>query len=1383
MNAPPETVAAEDVVVLEAHVPLEVLDDGLVIPKQVASKTMEKPAALDPNNVIVETVLDSERGSQSPVWNYRAASQARHAPEMVATPTTTTRTVIEAEPFDLAGADCASRLPPRECESEIVLASYQQDAKGKWPVKPVAVSCTSHSTFLEAADVGSNIDLTIETLSQKNDDGSRTADLVDVKTNLQKIANEMLTVREEITGIKTSLQSMESATFAKAQDADAHEESHEFPGTKQTINEATAVFEETNLITARSYDERLSELQKQLDSQSQQVAAKSDEIRQMEGFFVDERKTREDMAIRFTQMDSHFAAACKDIQDFRTLLVEELNEVKKLKETLEEVRQAYVLEHRDVSSDHSRFETEATKDVHTDDDDDDDDDLAILTSEAISEIQRKLRLEGQRRRSATARLKAKRKNQRSALIHSTAIQGNEQKDGDAPATVSGFDKEVAIQDRIREADSRVLRTSAKNVLVRSREDNTCAASSHTSEPDLAEKGLASALHVDHDNQMVSDSNEEDSQSRRQTLIQLNEDGIEAEPTEIDAMTPLAANQSVHLPLSDEIREMSFSRGDDDNPCKSTGADRELPTSDQKQCAMEPSLLEARMQKQCRADTLQKVGDDSAACENHLIAAAEKYADSNESVSSVAMITPVEDENRIGTFTLEEVTDIGAMSKSDEMKISDSLVGSALELAFKNENESGETGGQAMIENVEESDFSAKNVTKGECCIACTPTCEAELTEPQSVLTEASAVVAQDEDEKLDVQTATTSSSDQAVELLGNSQDRATFSTQPEAGFESKTLEITTEEFSSEGIIKEEINVEENTLECMHMNEEETIRPDEHVVNFDDCPTRTVVGEVTCTEHIFVEAESNDLDSAYMNGVHEVSNIDPASSIEGETLTIASNPSDDEATKMEIDPSIFVTWTDPEVPASGEAQSSLTLPVALENHAMKNEERGQGLGEDGSKMDPCTPATQEDEVTLTSSVQVEQTVMVTLPASNVPDRLKSDGDIAPSMVELEPSLNEGRSVTQCDAQLPLDHQGKLSTVALNNIIMPMIELDASTSDGAMNSKTDYRMQHISFLSMVQVHEEISDVAARSTPSNNVELVDVPEISNKTHASDEEASTDTPIVSNKVVMGTTLDDEDVSSEIQACDSIDPPNSLPMAVSRGETIDSSPWAVGYFGFVLMCSFATYVAYVGVVPPPNSTSVILGENDSVPTLSVGDSAVHQTDRAKRASGESIHPGLSNPTPSKKSKTINDDSMMNLGNVKKNYESPIEVQSFANLREGDDRIEVLDTMAMRGGGNQKASSMLSGDDNDSQHSRRSHESTSSSMSSSSSSSSILEDFHPLPSPNVHLFAPSLSVVHRSMQSAKERAIRKEARRKRRKQFLDGLKNILQREVEEGAFI
>jgi hypothetical protein len=79
--------------------------------------------------------------------------------------------------------------------------------------------------------------------------------------------------------------------------------------------------------------------------------------------------------------------------------------------------------------------------------------MAALTSEAILEIQRKLQLEGERRRSVTAKLKAKRKSQRRAVIDSSVAQdSNVEKFDTAVETMSSNGKNSSAQEKISELD-------------------------------------------------------------------------------------------------------------------------------------------------------------------------------------------------------------------------------------------------------------------------------------------------------------------------------------------------------------------------------------------------------------------------------------------------------------------------------------------------------------------------------------------------------------------------------------------------------------------------------------------------------------------------------------------------------------------------------------------------------------------------------------------------------------------------------------------------------------------------------------------------------------------------------------------------------------------
>jgi hypothetical protein len=340
------------------------------------------------------------------------------------------------------------------------------------------------------------------------------------------------------------------------------------------------------------------------------------------------------------------------------------------------------------------------------------------------------------------------------------------------------------------------------------------------------------------------------------------------------------------------------------------------------------------------------------------------------------------------------------------------------------------------------------------------------------------------------------------------------------------------------------------------------------------------------------------------------------------------------------------------------------------------------------------------------------------------------------------------------------------------------------------------------------------AASKSEQVDVAVMDILDMLNSPDTEDEEASTDTPVVSNKVSdigsgqevisdkeneigsvdKGSASTDstvvfnevneigsgkeEVISNKVDEVGSADKGSvseiparaafaarALPHAPDD-EAADSIPWVIGSVGFVIMCSFASYVAYVGSKSHVNGTSVTHEKIPAIPAVL----PAHRTDEVLDSEEYKIHPAQHNKTTtisSNSNSSNSEDSLITRGETVKEYEAPImaEGESFANVRE-DDRIEIVD------GGEADGGAVSSDESNSSDPSERSLQSESSE-----------DDFHPLPSPNAHLFAPSLSVLHRSMQPPEARAARKAARKKRRKQFIEGLSRILKRELEDDMYM
>ena len=201
-----------------------------------------------------------------------------------------------------------------------------------------------------------------------------------------------------------------------------------------------------------------------------------------------------------------------------------------------------------------------------------------------------------------------------------------------------------------------------------------------------------------------------------------------------------------------------------------------------------------------------------------------------------------------------------------------------------------------------------------------------------------------------------------------------------------------------------------------------------------------------------------------------------------------------------------------------------------------------------------------------------------------------------------------------------------------------------------------------------------------------------------------------------------------------------------------------MGAVGFVLMCSFATYVAFAGGNTPTNAHVVVQDDRDETLTIPT-ELPAYCGDEDMEVEGKHVETRPASTVPNEM-RIVAEDALMGRGGTVKEYEAPIESLSLTNIRD-DNRIEILDNV----------DSMS----DESSHSDRTIRSV--------SSESSFEDFHPLPAPNAHLFAPSLSVFHGAMQSPEARAARKAARKKRRKQFIDGLRTILQRELEDDMYV
>ena len=296
-------------------------------------------------------------------------------------------------------------------------------------------------------------------------------------------------------------------------------------------------------------------------------------------------------------------------------------------------------------------------------------------------------------------------------------------------------------------------------------------------------------------------------------------------------------------------------------------------------------------------------------------------------------------------------------------------------------------------------------------------------------------------------------------------------------------------------------------------------------------------------------------------------------------------------------------------------------------------------------------------------------------------------------------------------------------------------------------------------IVKIDSKAADIPVTSAPFvvDGCEVCNIPEITNKADFGDEQASTDTPVVSNKR-NEPTIGDRASVPEIQSSARVSP--AIHTCDPQVDTTDSSPWVFGAVGFVLMCSFATYVAYAGGAAPSNAPMVVHDDNDIISTIPPELPAFYEDEEMEKSQDERVLHPRPPSVLEEKTNPITEDALIRRGGNVKEYELPMESLSWTNIRE-DDRIEILDTV-----------DTMSDESNHSDRTLRSE-----------SSESSLEDYHPLPAPNAHLFAPSLSVLHRSMQPPEARAARKAARKKRRKQFIDGLKTILKRELEDDMYV
>ncbi len=1190
-----------------------------------------------------------------------------------------------------------------------------------------------------------------------------------IKSSMQELLDEITSARNEMSLVKNMLLSIEGKfemlTSAKTI---SWEQEIELAAKEKAVRAASKVEDDAKLERAaidntalelelleksKLYSEKLSELHAHLDARELEVSEKTAAFKLMKSG-IQQQKDGSQGVTNWIETENRLRGACSEIQEFRSMLALEYEEIRMLRTSLEEERLAFISNRVDAALDDSTSSVSGLLEGPSTNEEE----MAIVTSAAILNIQRKLQLEGARRRTLTARLKAKRKNQRKAVLGSSKLQDKlvlklDEKAAERASPKTGemftFDGKAT---GVTKADEGITANNESSLTVsQTMVDNIMKfpAGISTISDSLTAHGklLPSAaitvastitfeqfaypsfpLQMEEEFGPVYDKNNGGTEEQKK----IDEIRIMAQDFRKEAFGYVVHDSPSGEDLSEEANQEMEARKDalmQENEIGESCGGYNLtdvveegfsPVYDENNGSTEEQkkIVEIRILAQdFRKEAFGYGVDDSPSGEDLCEEANQEIEARNDALMQ---------ENEIGE-------PYGDYNSTEEIGIADPAPASELEqelpkLTSEHSVTSDSAPGNEPYESYDDTNSMKTPAGSAEQLSNCN-----EASDPPSKST------VDDTEGRLEDDMPPQKEAQVLVGLMDTFQHETIFDTQAfEGGGLSgeKTVQYFTKTEESNDRRKIPIQLEA----VNHTPAEGAAEKDENV-------------DAACNEQLLLERDANleHAESSVKQGVDlsgMIDNIEPVLSFGNEEVSVETSFDNEQASATIVEETCE-EYSDP----VGIVPGTFDEKTMVEEEEIVKEQAhpvAQGFPSDNhiDDVEFSSPADDEEPRASKGHTHNEQENTVFEQRLRYPDRCLGDKE------DNDPEAR--RESTQ--------------VVSVEGVMITVKEADA-----VQKARSDV----LGELDDIELPDEIS--------TGEVNAVEIPEVIVTVAQNDEEASTETPLVSNRVKETTPKCSDEIPShalidlatlsvlhqtreESQPEDSaVDAsPEETTSIVQQGEKEDNSSWLLASFGFIFMCTFASYVTYVGSRELPKdssldhelleTTTVAQTQDDSIRKVTPLDALSEQV---TSISGEKrLRSALKRHAALKKKMTITQE-LTTTGSEFKNFEVPLMAMSFLQVRK-DDRIDIVDEGA--------------GSSDESIESGNSSQISQSSMSS-------LEDFNPLPAPSADLFAPSLSVFHRSMQPTLSRAERKAARKRRRKQFVDGLKVILEKELKDDMWM